>query len=110
MVSGMLLWALNPSNPYGYYILLRWISCAVFAYLAVQASARDLQGWTWILGVSAAIYNPLVPVHLTRVIWSIINVVTIGIVAASIIAFKRDTAKDKAVQQSARAGGSINDL
>jgi hypothetical protein len=33
--SGMLLWALNPDNPYGYYILLRWVCCAVFAYLPI---------------------------------------------------------------------------
>lgn len=84
----MLLWALNPSNPYGYYILLRWICCAAFAYLALHASTLKLEGWVWVLGVTAAIYNPIIPVHLTREMWSMINVVTIGIAGASIFVFK----------------------
>ena len=37
IVIPMLLWALNPANPYGYYILLRWVYCAAFAYLAIHA-------------------------------------------------------------------------
>lgn len=32
----MLLWGLNPENPYGYYILLRWVCCGIFAYLGLQ--------------------------------------------------------------------------
>ena len=39
VVSGMLLWALIPGNPYGYYVLLRWVCCALFGYLAFQAHA-----------------------------------------------------------------------
>lgn len=88
VVSGMLLWALNPSNPYGYYIVLRWVCCSAFCFLAWLACQRRQQGWTWVLGTIAAVYNPLVPVHLTREIWSVINVVTVGIAMASIFAIK----------------------
>ena len=88
IISLMLLWALNPENPYGYYILLRWVCCAVFAYLAFQAFAKEKKGWVWVLGVTAAIYNPVIRIHLTREIWSIVNVVTIIIATASIFALK----------------------
>ena len=84
----MLLWALVPANPYGYYILLRWICCGVFAYLAFQALDQKRQGWTWVLGITAAVYNPIIRVHLTREIWSVVNVITIGIAVASIFAMK----------------------
>ena len=84
----MLLWALSTGNPYGYYILLRWVCCAVFAYLAVQASVSKQQDWGWVLGVTAAVYNPVFPVHLTREIWSAINVVTVDIAVVSIFAVK----------------------
>jgi hypothetical protein len=84
----MLLWALNPDNPYGYYILLRWVCCGVFAYLAFKAVGQERQGWVWVLGISAALYNPLVPVHLTREIWSVVNVVTIAIAVASALGLK----------------------
>lgn len=66
IVIPMLLWALNPLNPYGYYILLRWVCCAVFVYLAIQAWNIEKQGWIWILGVTAAIYNPILRIHSTR--------------------------------------------
>lgn len=88
IVSGMLIWAINSANPYGYYILLRWVCCAVFAYLAFQASASKQRDWVWVLGVTAAIYNPIVPVHLTREIWSVVNVVIMAIAIASMFAIK----------------------
>jgi hypothetical protein len=71
----MLGWALKPHNPYGYYILLRWVCCAVFAYLAFKAIAQEKQGWVWVLGITAVVYNPIIQVHLTREIWSIINLI-----------------------------------
>lgn len=80
----MLLWAMNPENPYGYYVLLRWVCFGVFGFLAVHAISRKLRGWGWILGIMALVYNPIFPVHLTREIWSVVNIVTIGIAVVSI--------------------------
>jgi len=84
----MLLWALNPNNPYAYYTLLRWVCCGVFAYLAFQSFEQKMQGWVWILGGTALLYNPVFRVHLNREIWSVVNVVTIIIAGASILTFK----------------------
>ena len=88
VASIMLLWALNPDNPYGYYILLRWVCCGIFAYLAFQALENEKQGWVWVLGITALVYNPIFRVQLNRELWSIINVVTIGIAVVSIFALK----------------------
>lgn len=90
IVIPMLLWALNPVNPYGYYILLRWVCCAAFVYLAIQAWNLEKSGWVWILGVTGAIYNPILRVHSTREIWSIVDLVTIGLAVASIFVLKSD--------------------
>ena len=89
----MLLWALNPMNPYGYYIFHRWVCCAVFVYLAIQAWNIKKQGWVWILGVTAAIYNPILRIHSTREMWSVVNLVTIGLAVASIFVLKSDEAE-----------------
>jgi FtsH-binding integral membrane protein len=87
LVAGMmLLWALNPENPYSYYILLRWVCCAIFAYLALTASEQERRGWVWMLGFIAVLYNPIFRVHLTREIWSVVNVVTVVVAAASVFA------------------------
>lgn len=45
LVAGlMLLWALNPENPYGYYTLLRWVCCGIFAYLGFKGYEHDHRG------------------------------------------------------------------
>jgi hypothetical protein len=104
IASSMLLWALNPSNSYRYYVLLRWVCCGVFAYLAFQTFERQRYGWVWILGLTAGIYNPIVPVHLTREIWSVVNVLTIGIAMASL--FGRRSIEHAAASDSGNSGTS----
>jgi hypothetical protein len=89
IASIMLLWALNPRNPYGYYILLRWVCCGVFVFLAFQALAHEMHGWTWVFGITALVYNPFFRIHLMREIWLVVNVVTIVIAVASIVRLPR---------------------
>lgn len=91
IASVMLLWALNPDNPYGYYILLRVVCCAVFAYLAVQAASQEKHGWVWVLGAAAVIYNPIIRIHLTREVWSVVNVITVVVAGMSILALRSST-------------------
>ncbi len=89
----MLLWALNPENPYTYYTLLRWVCCGVFAYLAVQAFEQKKQGWVWLLAGTALLYNPFFTVHLNRELWSVVNVVTIVIAGASVFSLRNQKTK-----------------
>ncbi|TWU27547.1 hypothetical protein Pla144_23240 [Bythopirellula polymerisocia] len=90
----MLLWAMNPGNPYAYYNLLRVVCCGVFAYLAYKASDREKKEWAWVLGILALVYNPLFRVHLNRELWSLVNLVTIAIAIASAFALKVDEVDD----------------
>jgi hypothetical protein len=85
IASAMLLWALNPENPYGYYVLLRWVCVGVFGFLTFHALANEMKGWGWVLGITALLYNPIFRVHLTREIWSVVNLVTSGIAVVSIL-------------------------
>jgi len=80
LIVSLLLWALIPSNPYGYYSVMRWIVCATFIFLGFKSHEQHRQTWVWVWGVAAGIYNPIFPVHATREFWSLINVVTIGLV------------------------------
>jgi len=80
LVVALLLWALLPSNPYGYYSVMRWIVCAIFVYLAVKSHEQQQQTWVWVWGVLAGIYNPIFPVHATREFWSLVNIATIAAV------------------------------
>jgi hypothetical protein len=85
----MLLWALYPGNPYGYYILLRWVVCPCFICAALQAFRQGKKNMIWVLGVTAAIYNPLISLHLTRELWSVLNLAGIGVGVWSVVVFKR---------------------
>ena len=88
IASIMLLVALNTGNPYGYYVLLRWVMFGIFAYLAFQAFEKEKIEWVWILGITAAVYNPFVKMYLGREIWSLVNLVTIGIAITSTLKLK----------------------
>lgn len=80
----MLAWALVPTNPYGYYVLLRIVICGICILLVVRAYDLRFTGWTWTMGLVAVVYNPVIRIHLDRPTWSAINVVTILILAATI--------------------------
>ena len=84
----MLLWALRPHNAYGYYVLLRWVLCASLAFLAVRSHAENRNGWVWLFAVAAALYNPILRVHLGRDIWLMVNAATIVLVLISFFAGK----------------------
>ncbi len=105
----MLLVALHEDIPYGYYILLRWICCAVFIYLAVRTFEQDTKNWIdrkewiWAFGIIAAVYNPILPLHLGRELWSSINIVTIAIAITSMFVVKSIT------QDSGARDGSIGE-
>ena len=87
IVIPMLLLALNPD------IFLRWVCCAAFVYLAIHALTLEKIGWVWTLGITAAIYNPILRVPGTREMWFMVNLVTIGLAVASIFVLKQNTEK-----------------
>lgn len=91
--SALLLVALDTGNPYEYYTLLRWVCSACFAYLAYKALSRNRPPWAWIFGVLAFLYNPIWPLHLTRQLWTRINVATIALAIASIVALSSTKAR-----------------
>jgi hypothetical protein len=84
----MLLWAYNQDNPYGYYILLRWVCCVVFIYLSIKALNVEKGKWVWLFAITAFLYNPIINIHLKRENWTIVNSITILIAMASISIFK----------------------
>jgi hypothetical protein len=53
--------------PHGYYTLLRWIVCPILGLLAYQAYEAKRTPWAWVFGITAAIFNPIVPAWLGTV-------------------------------------------
>lgn len=69
-----LFWALLP-NPYGFYMLVRIIVCGVCAYLAYQYEGSQTAS-AWLLGFTAVVYNPIIPIYLSREVWMPIDLLT----------------------------------
>ena len=70
IASGILLViAMLTGLPYGYYILLRWVVCGVSIFNAIGFSKTKFTAWVWIFGALAILFNPLIPVYLTKSSW-----------------------------------------
>jgi hypothetical protein len=60
--------------PYAYYQFLRFVVCGVGAYVA-WVSYNSKHVWTtWLFGLVAVLFNPLIPFHLSREIWQAVDV------------------------------------
>ncbi|QHI68589.1 DUF6804 family protein [Tichowtungia aerotolerans] len=87
IICVLLLWALFP-NPYGYYILLRWIVCPCFIFTAAQLFTHGSKKWAWAAVAIALMFNPLIPIHLPKELWRLLDVVGIGFAVWSVFLLK----------------------
>ncbi len=78
-VVALLLVALVPTMPYGYYQVMRWLITAASLWIAMTCHGDGRGNWIWVWGAIAGIYNPIFPVHASREVWSFVNVATIAI-------------------------------
>jgi hypothetical protein len=70
----MLLLALAPW-PYGYYQLLRFVACGVAVYVVVMAYNWHETWAIYLFGFIAVLFNPLIPIHLSRELWQLIDTI-----------------------------------
>ncbi|ATN34730.1 hypothetical protein ACO34A_13065 [Rhizobium sp. ACO-34A] len=77
-----LLLALAPW-PYEYYMLLRVLVFASGVYCGVSLLAHS-RGSAVALFLTAALFNPFLPMHLTREIWMVLNVVCAAVFALAV--------------------------
>lgn len=74
IASAMLLGALA-DWPYGYYQLLRFVTCGAGVYVAYTAYKWQRVWVVWLFGFIALLFNPLIPIHLSRELWQPIDVI-----------------------------------
>ena len=84
LVAALMLLGALGSWPYGYFTLLRWVT-ATSAVLFAFDGYRTRNAWmTWTFAFIAILFNPLVPVYLTREIWLPIDVAVAMVFAFAI--------------------------
>ena len=62
--------------PYGYYILLRWITCITSILVAFQAFEKNIDWVKVVFIVIAILFNPLAPIYLSRSTWIPLDIIT----------------------------------
>lgn len=77
IVTIALVLALAPW-PYAYYQLLRVVVCGAGIFCGITLWNSNDQNRTLAIALvfTALLFNPFIPVHLTRAVWSIINVMS----------------------------------
>ena len=60
--------------PYGYYQLLRFMVCGAGVFVAYTAFTQKKIWAVWLFGFIALLFNPLIPVHLSREMWVFIDI------------------------------------
>ena len=72
--------------PYGYYMLLRVVVAATALLIAgsIYRHGKSFTPWLGLFLIVAIVLNPIVPLHLTRGVWSILNVLAATIFAGHV--------------------------
>ena len=77
--SLMLFVALVPGLPYGYFQFLRLVVTGFSCLFAFVAFEEKKKVWMWLFIGVTVLFNPLIPIHLSRDTWLPIDTI-IGIV------------------------------
>ena len=85
----MLFYALE-RQPYDYYTLLRWVTFGASSYSALIAYKAEKTEWAVILGITALLFNPLIPVNLRRETWVFIDLAAGILLLVSLLFVQRD--------------------
>ncbi len=75
LIAAIMLLGALADLPYGYYQLLRFAVCGVGLYLAYTAYQWQKMWAMWLFGFIALLFNPLIPIHLSKELWQPIDVI-----------------------------------
>jgi len=100
-ISTFMLFLAIAKLPYGYYTLLRWIVTINALFSVWVAYNSEDTFWVFLMGGIAILFNPIIPVYLTKEIWVIIDVIVAILFLVSIfkIKTKRELPKEEKVQK-----------
>jgi hypothetical protein len=73
VAAGLLIIAIIPGLPYGFYGLLRWVVCLTACYGVYVAKKKAKQRELCIFIPMVVLFNPIVPIILVREIWAPID-------------------------------------
>jgi len=88
----LLLLAVVPDWPYGYYILLRFVVCGTSFYLLSVSYQNKKIGWSYTCGGIGILFNPIIRFHFPREFWSLVDLIVVLVFAVYI--YKQSSRKE----------------
>src|SRR5947207_11031419 len=87
LVPAIVLIIATARLPYGYYTFARIVTCGTAALIALAGfhERPAVQAWSVLLALIAVLFNPFVPIHLTRSIWFYLDSGTAALFIAHLI-------------------------
>lgn len=79
LVGAVALFLAIFSWPYGYYVLLRWGISIIAGYSAYRFYEIKQSSPAYVLVGIAVLFNPILPVYLTKGIWIVLDLVVVFI-------------------------------
>ena len=75
--------------PYGFYTLMRFVVCGSAAYMALKANRQGKAAWIWTLGAIAVLFNPVLPVRMSRTDWQMFDLGAAAVLGAALVVLRR---------------------
>ena len=85
--AAMLLLAFS-GHRRGSFLFLRLVVSIGAALLALTTHKQNTMGWMWAMIGVLVLFNPLLPIHLRRHTWQIIDLVAAGVFVAAAFALR----------------------
>lgn len=93
IASCLLVWATS-KHPYSYFIILRWVVCGVAIYGVYKSVINKKTIFSWILGIIALLFNPILRFQFSRETWAPIDIISAVIFIVSIFFIGKRTSED----------------
>lgn len=90
IASVMLLGAMG-KWPYAYYQVTRWVVCAAALFVAYKGWTFKQTWAVWAFGFGAVLFNPLVPFHMKRDTWRVLDLLAAAMFVVGVVVLRRPT-------------------
>ena len=84
VTGAILLFLAIGKHSYDYYILLRWIVFSISIYCIYMHTKREEDEWIFLFLLIGLLFNPIIPLHLTRRTWKYIDIISGSLLLFSI--------------------------
>lgn len=85
LISSIFLFlALFDGLPYGFFVLLRFVTTVSFLYMAFIFFSSKKQSLVFIFAGLAILFNPIFPFHLGRDVWIMVDLI-VGIFSLAVL-------------------------